>query len=469
MVCIDLIKFMKKTKIVATIGPASWTLEGMKEIADTGANIARFNFSHADHGKTKEQFDIIKNNNIPLAIMLDTKGPEIRTGEVKTALEVKTGDKITLTTEQGVYEDTGKISVNYKEFLSDAKIGSILSVDSGAFFIQVKEIKNNDIIVEVIKGSGKITTKRHINFASGEDTTQPTLGEKDWKDIDFGIQEEVDFVALSFCRTSKDITDLREYCTKRGHVPAIIAKIENQKGVDNIEEIIQASDGVMVARGDLSEEIPYYKVPQIQKDIVELCQFYSKPVIIATQMVLSMCENIRPTRAEINDVATAVFQGADATMTSDETGKGKYPTESIRIMSEIVSNNEPQALSIDEKIDDKSINTEITKAAVAGINTIIGIDAVVVITKSGEIANDVSQADLSVPIFAFTNNTLATNKLRLRYGVLPHTIDFDKDYEKTIQIAFSEVKKTENIKKVLLISYYLVGDKEYPLITIRDL
>jgi pyruvate kinase len=461
----------KKTKIIATIGPSSYTPPILKKLAEVGVDVARFNFSHADYEKTSAWFKSIRDNNLPMALMLDTKGPEIRTGEVRGALELNEGDKVTFTIEQGVYEDTKKVSVNYENFLTDIRAGeTIVSIDSGAFFVKILSVNGKDAIGEVIKGSGKITTKRHINFTTGEDTTQPTLGDKDWKDIDFGIKEKVDFIALSFTITAKDIEDLREYCAKRGHVPAIIPKIENQKGIDNLEEIIRASDGVMVARGDLSDETPYYNVPKIQREIIEMGHLYSKPVIVATQMILSMCDNIRPTRAEINDVATAVLLGADVIMTSDETGKGKYPVESIETMSEIASHNEEQLEYLDELVfSNDDDNVTIIKGAIENLkNTSVG--AVVVITKSGKIINQLAESHISQHIYAFTDNELSTNKARLSFGIIPNTIEFSDDYEKTIGIAISKVKKDNSeIKKVLIISYQKVNGNEYPLISVRNI
>lgn len=465
---------MKKTKVIATTGPASASYEVLKGLADAGANIIRFNFSHAKFDEAKAKFDIIRQNNLPLGILLDTKGPEIRTGEVRGEYPVKLGDKITFTTDAGIYEDTGKVSVNYKEFIKDVHVGTILTIDSGLIFAKVLEVSGSDVITEVIKGGGKITTKRHMNFTTGEDTSQPTLGEKDWKDIDFGIQEKVDFIALSFTRSAKDVIELRNYCQERGHVPSIVAKIESQLGVDNLEEIVEASDGIMVARGDMAVEIPYYQVPQVQEQCIELCNYYAKPVIIATQMLQSMCDAVRPTRAEVNDVAIAAMHGADVTMTSDETAKGKYPVDSIQVMSEIVGYNE-EAGSIENDTDSvEEIGFAVARGAVAGLAESGGVDGIVLISNSIDLARHISKTRTPYPIYAFANNLLSVNKMRMFYGVQPNLIDFKElnnndACEDSVRKALTIVKSIDNAcKRVLLLFDFTVNETNTPVIMIRE-
>lgn len=465
---------MKRTKIVATIGPKSESPEVLKKLSEVGVNIFRLNFSHGDHAEHGAKIDAIRKLNLPGGILLDTKGPEIRTGEVRGEVPVKTGDKLTFTIDKGVYEDTGKVSVNYPEFIKDVKVGTIIVVDSGVINAQVKEIKGHDIICEIVSGGGKITTKRHVNLM-GEHVSLPTVTENDWKDIDFGIEKKVDFIALSFARTAKDIEEVREYCRKKGHVPHIIPKIENGEAVENLEEIVEASDGIMVARGDLACEIPFARVPQIQKLIMDLCEIHAKPVIVATQMLLSMVDNITPTRAEVSDVANAVYERADAVMTSDETTKGFDPVNVIKTMTNIVETNEEEFVAIPEEeevTESDVINEELVKAAIKSIDFVEGVDAVVVITKSGKMAQEISNEKPEYPVFAFTDNDLACNTMALLWGVYPSKIAFDaNDYEKTVQNAVSVLKSNKDfkIRKYILISYYKVNGKEYPLVTIRDL
>lgn len=462
---------MKRTKIVATIGPASESPEVLKGLSKAGVNVFRLNFSHGTHKEHETKIDLIRQLNLPGGIMLDTKGPEIRTGEVRGEVPVNIGDKIIFTIDKGVYEDTGKISINYKEFINDVKVGTIIVVDSGVIDAKVMEIHGHDIICRVVKGSGKITTKRHVNLM-GEHVSLPTITENDLDDINFGIKKKVDFIALSFTRTAKDIEDLREYCRKKGHVPHIIPKIENGEAIGNLEEIVKASDGIMVARGDLACEIPFAKVPQIQKQIIELCDMYSKPVIIATQMLLSMVDNITPTRAEVSDVANAVYEGADAVMTSDETTKGFDPVNVIQVMNDIVSTNEEEFIinSYNNSTDTDELNIEMIKSTVRAIDYTCGVDSIIVLTKSGRMAEYISSEKPSCPIFAFTDNDLAKNTMSLLWGVYPEVMNFDEDnYEKTIQVALNYVKSQFGCKRCLLISYYKTHNSEYPLMNIRDL
>ena len=464
---------MKRTKIVATIGPKSESPEILKKLSEVGVNVYRLNFSHGDYQEHGARIDNIRKMNLPGGILLDTKGPEIRTGEVRGELPLKPGDKLVFTIDKGVYEDTGKVSVNYPEFIKDVKVGTIIVIDSGVIKAQVKEIKGNDVICEIVSGTGKITTKRHINLM-GEHVSLPTVTENDWKDIDFGIEKKVDFIALSFVRTAKDIEEVRNYCVKKGHVPHIIAKIENNEAVENLEEIVEASDGIMVARGDLACEIPFSRVPQIQKDIMDLCDIYAKPVIVATQMLLSMVDNITPTRAEVSDVANAVYEGTDAVMTSDETTKGTDPVNVIETMAEIVSVNEEDSIAetSEDTTDDDTIKYELAKSAIRFIDYVEGVDAIVVLTKSGKMAQQLSNERPEYPISAFTDNDLACNTMSLLWDVFPSKIVFDtNDYEKTVQNAVNIIKSNKDykVRKYILVSYYKVNGKEYPLITVRDI
>ncbi len=286
---------------------------------------------------------------------------------------------------------------------------------------------------------------------------------------------------MSFARNANDIIKLRKYCKEKGHVPHIIPKIENGEAVENLEEIVKASDGVMVARGDLACEIPFAMVPQVQKMIIELCDMYAKPTIVATQMLLSMVDNITPTRAEVSDVANAVYEGTDAVMTSDETTKGFDPGNVIRVMSEIVKTNEQDYFEEDyndenDEEDDtfnrKEVNLEIIKSVVRTMEYTEGIDGIVVITRTGSTAMHISNEKPELPIYAFTNSILARNTMSLLWGVYPKKIDFNNhDYEETIQACLKELKsdKSLKLKRCLIVSCYKGDRMEYPLITIRDL
>ena len=338
----------KKTKIVATLGPASDKKEIIQQLYDTGVNVFRLNFSHGTHESHGKVIDLLKSMNLNAAIMLDTKGPEIRIGEIRDKLPVKEGDKFTMTINQGVYEDTGKISVSYPGFIDDVDEDDIIVIDSGVVQARCISKTDEDLEFEVIEGQCDITTKRHINL-HGRPVSLPTVTEQDWKDIDFGIEKKVDFIALSFVRTAEDVAEVREHCRKKGENIQIISKIENFESTQNLEDIIVESDGIMFARGDLSCEISFGEVPTMQKKVVSLCSYYNKPVIIATQMVLSMVTNIQPTRAEVSDIGNSIFEGADAIMTSDETTKSLNPVNVIKTMAKVVRETESNVYSICEK------------------------------------------------------------------------------------------------------------------------
>ncbi|HSQ97437.1 MAG TPA: pyruvate kinase [Rickettsiales bacterium] len=467
---------MKRTKIVATIGPKSEDPKILKKLSEAGVNVFRLNFSHGDHAEHGARIDNIRKLNLPGAIMLDTKGPEIRTGEVKNEFEIKTGDKITLTIDKGVYDETKKLSVNYPEFIKDVEEGAILLFDS-VLQIKIDKIKGHDIFCTVAKGKGKIASKRHINLM-GRHVSLPTLTKSDWEDIDFGIEKKVDFVALSFCRNAKDIEELRTYCKKKGHIPSIVAKIENPKAVENLEEIVETADAVMVARGDLADEFPFARVPQVQRMIIELCNMYAKPVIVATQMLLSMVTNTKPTRAEISDVANAVYQGADATMTSEETAKSVDPVNTIETMSEIINAAEEEltydnSMYTKEDFDNNDyINQQLAISSIKLLQSVVGVDSIVILTKSGRMAEIISNERPEYPIFAITDDQLTSKKLNLSYSVFSMVIKFNpKDYEATIKEALKAVKsfKDYKAKKCLLISYNMIDGKEYPLVSVIDI
>lgn len=478
---------MKRTKIVATIGPKSDSEKILKELSKVGVNVFRLNFSHGTHQDHGEKIDRIRKLKLPGAIMLDTKGPEIRTGEVKDKLFLKVGDKFTMTTEKGVYEDTGKISVNYKDFLKDVDVGDIIVFDSGVMLAKTIKKGKVDAEFEVIEGQTNITTKRHINLM-GKPVSLPTVTEQDWKDIDFGIEKNIDMIALSFVRNGKSVRDVKEYCAAKGRPNIqIISKIENFEATQNLEEIIAESDGIMVARGDLACEIPFSKVPALQKKIVALCAFYKKPVIIATQMLLSMVDNIQPTRAEVSDVANAVFEHVDAVMTSDETTKGFDPVNVIKIMAKIAEDTEEEIYSCccgcdedcncgckdNKKKDSKKSKKDDCKCdkecncesncgcgcccVNSGIISILpdyteDINAIVVISNKAEYTNNVSTARMNLPIISFTSNETLYNNLHLVWNVSPVLSNVTESLDDNIKLIDKTLKKDfTSVKKYLLV------------------
>lgn len=334
---------MKKTKIVCTMGPNTDNREIMKELALNGMDVARFNFSHGDHAEHKHRLEILESVReelgIPIASLLDTKGPEIRTGKLKDGKKVtlKEGDLYTLTTEEIVGDET-RGYINYAGLAEDVKPGDRILIDDGLIELHVREVNGTDIVCRIENG-GELGEKKGVNVP-GVRVKLPALTDKDKEDIRFGVDAGFDFVAASFVRNADAIREIREILDEKGSAMQIIAKIENEEGIENIDSIIEASDGIMVARGDMGVEIPAEKVPHIQKMLIRKCNLACKVVITATQMLDSMIRNPRPTRAEVSDVANAVYEGTDAVMLSGETAMGSYPIEAVRMMSQIAEESE---------------------------------------------------------------------------------------------------------------------------------
>ena len=334
---------MKKTKIVCTMGPNTDNREIMRELALNGMDVARFNFSHGDHAEHKHRLEILESVReelgIPIASLLDTKGPEIRTGKLKDGKKVtlKEGDLYTLTTEEIVGDET-RGYINYAGLAEDVKPGDRILIDDGLIELHVREVNGTDIVCRIENG-GELGEKKGVNVP-GVRVKLPALTDKDKEDIRFGVDAGFDFVAASFVRNADAIREIREILDEKGSAMQIIAKIENEEGIENIDSIIEASDGIMVARGDMGVEIPAEKVPHIQKMIIRKCNLACKVVITATQMLDSMIRNPRPTRAEVSDVANAVYEGTDAVMLSGETAMGSYPIEAVRMMSQIAEESE---------------------------------------------------------------------------------------------------------------------------------
>ena len=334
---------MKKTKIVCTMGPNTDNREIMRELALNGMDVARFNFSHGDHAEHKHRLEILESVReelgIPIASLLDTKGPEIRTGKLKDGKKVtlKEGDLYTLTTEEIVGDET-RGYINYAGLAEDVKPGDRILIDDGLLELHVREVNGTDIVCRIENG-GELGEKKGVNVP-GVRVKLPALTDKDKEDIRFGVDAGFDFVAASFVRNADAIREIREILDEKGSAMQIIAKIENEEGIENIDSIIEASDGIMVARGDMGVEIPAEKVPHIQKMIIRKCNLACKVVITATQMLDSMIRNPRPTRAEVSDVANAVYEGTDAVMLSGETAMGSYPIEAVRMMSQIAEESE---------------------------------------------------------------------------------------------------------------------------------
>lgn len=419
---------MRKTKIVCTIGPASESIEKLTQLMEAGMNVARLNFSHGDHEEHKARINNIREaaklTNKNVAILLDTKGPEIRTNNmVNGAIELEAG-KTVIISMQEVEGTTEKFSVTYEGLIDDVHVGSSILLDDGLIGLEVTKIDHsaNEIHTKILNG-GTLKNKKGVNVP-GVSVNLPGITEKDASDILFGIEQEVDFIAASFVRRSSDVLEIRKLLEENNgtHIH-IIPKIENQEGVDNIDEILEISDGLMVARGDLGVEIPAEEVPLVQKQLIKKCNEHGKPVITATQMLDSMQRNPRPTRAEASDVANAIFDGTDAIMLSGETAAGNYPVEAVQTMNNIASRAET-ALDHKNILSKRSKETEsnITDAigqSVAHTALNLNVNAIITPTESGHTARMISKYRPKATIIAVTHNPSVSRRLALVWGVYP--------------------------------------------------
>lgn len=416
---------MKRTKIVCTIGPASEEKDIFKQLVLKGLNVARLNFSHGTHEKYEETINTIKEVrwelNEPVAILLDTKGPEIRTGKFKDPeVELKDGQIFTITT-RDVLGDNTISNISYEGLPRDIKVGDAILIDDGLVGLSVKEIVNDTDIKCIVENGGVISNNKGVNVPLVK-LNLPAVTEKDIEDIKFGIRMDVDFVAASFVRKASDVWAIRKILEdNNAHHIQIIAKIENQEGLDNIDEILKVSNGIMVARGDLGVEIPTEEIPLAQKDMIRKCNRAGKPVITATQMLDSMMRNPRPTRAEVTDVANAIFDGSDAIMLSGETATGKYPIETVKVMSDIAKRTEE---AIDYKgllgakgVETATLVTDAISYATCTIASDLDASAILTATSSGFTARMVSKFRPFAPIVAAATSEQIRRRLSLSWGV----------------------------------------------------
>ena len=420
---------MRKTKIVCTMGPNTNSKEMMKKLVENGMDVARFNFSHGDHEEQKMRMDLLKEVRkelkVPVAILLDTKGPEIRTGELKDHKKVtlKENQTFVLTTSE-VEGDNERVSITYKGLPQDVTAGGQILIDDGLICLKVQETTGTEIVCRVING-GELGEKKGINVPNVS-IKLPNLTEKDKSDLLFGIEQGIDFVAASFIRNAEAIYEIKDLLRENGGEGIdVIAKIENAEGVENIDSIIDAADGVMVARGDLGVEIPASDVPHVQKIIIEKCNHKYKPVITATQMLDSMIRNPRPTRAEVSDVANAIYDGTDAVMLSGETAQGKYPVEAVQMMAKIAESSE-QFLKFDMYRDTKALLGKQNVSSAVGFAAVTMVErlnasCIVTPTMSGQTARVISNLRPSVPIYGVTPNERTRRKMQLYWGVKPIT------------------------------------------------
>ena len=440
----------KKTKIVATIGPATESEEMLTKLVLSGLNVMRLNFSHGDFAEHQKKVDnfrkVIKKTGQPLAILQDLSGPKIRIGEFNTErVQLVPGNKITIVTGEPFIGTAERVYVNYKTLHEELKVGGRVLLDDGKKELKVLSIKGNEINCEVVIG-GDTKGRRGVNLPGAYLKTS-SLTEKDRKDLEFGIKNKVDYVALSFVRRAEDVIELKEILRSRKSHAHVISKIETEEAVENPDKIIEASDGIMIARGDLAIEIPAEKVPLIQKHIIHMCNSLGKPVITATQMLESMIKSPVPTRAEVSDVANAILDGTDAVMLSEESTLGEYPLEAVNMMTkiaiEIENNNYPYRLALnDDRTGEVDIVDSIT-GSVVNIAHDTGSKVVVAFTESGFTARMISRYKPEQDILSMTPNEETYNRLALSYGCVPVLIERAKDMDSAVVLAKKYILKTK--------------------------
>ena len=442
---------IKMTKVVCTIGPKSEKKEVLKELVLSGMNVMRLNFSHGDHeehgARIKTIREISKETGKHVAILLDAKGPEIRTGshaEGDVKYDLVEGQDFIVTTDYSFKGTPEKISVSYPGMTKDLKPGDTILVDDGLIGLEVKEIKGEEIFCKV-KNSGALGQKKGVNLP-GVSVSLPALAEKDKADLKFGCEVGVDYIAASFIRKASDVAEVRRVLDENGGENIkIISKIENQEGIDNFDEILELSDGIMVARGDLGVEVPVEEVPFMQKMMIRKCNAVGKPVITATQMLDSMQKNPRPTRAEAGDVANAILDGTDAVMLSGESANGKYPVEAVRTMATISAKTDEYGVPKIFYTHDVTITEAISKGAVEAAEN-LGAKLIVCWTKTGRAAKMIRKYNPSMPIIALTDSDVTARQLALVRGVraiVANDLDNPEHFfNKALEVAASNASTT---------------------------
>lgn len=445
---------MKKTKIICTMGPNSDDRELVKALALSGMDIARFNFSHGDYEEQKARLDLLKSVreelDIPVAALLDTKGPEIRTGLLQGGKKVTLveGETYTLTTREIVGDQkTGHI--NYDGLGRDVTAGNRILIDDGLIELEVLEVSGPDIVCRIING-GELGERKGVNVPNVK-IRLPALTEKDKEDIRFGIREGYDFIAASFVRTADAIREIREILDEAGSPIQIIAKIENAEGIENLDSIIEASDGIMVARGDMGVEIPAEQVPHIQKMIIQKCNLACKPVITATQMLDSMIRNPRPTRAEVSDVSNAVYDGTDAVMLSGETAMGKYPLEALKMMAHICEDTEQyldDGYYRDRKVSVENIQNISNAVCYSSVATANDLNARVIIAPSisGFTTRLLSKWRPRTRIIGLSPSATAVRQMQIYWGVTPFQAKRSVSTDRLIEDSLDLLKEKQVIR-----------------------
>lgn len=455
---------MRKTKIICTIGPATDSFPMLEKLAAAGMNVVRLNMSHGSHEAAAKVIKSIRTLNrklvTPIAVLLDTQGPEIRTGDVVDELELKNGSRITISVRDSVDVEESSIHINYDELIDTVDVGDRITVDNGIINLEVMGKNDNGTMDCKVIDGGILKSKRHVNLP-GIRVNLPAITKKDRSDILFGMEQQVDFVALSFVREAADISELKELLGDKAGKIKIIAKIEDQSGVANLDEILEEADGIMVARGDLGVEINVAELPNVQRRIVQRCAERGKRVIVATHLLESMIENPIPTRAEVTDVANAIYEEVDAVMLSGETTIGKYPVRCVEQLCEIAESTEAfPGLNFTADLDAEH---DKQKLAITAVQLAESLDAkgIVVITRRGFMADFVTNCHpQKTRIYAFTNDSQTRRRLILNRNLTPFRTAFSSDPEKTLQTAFEALKERAGFAagdKVVVISDVIAG------------
>ena len=433
----------RRTKIIATLGPATDSAEMLEQLMLAGMNVARINMSHADAESTRSLVLRIRSVAARLGrqvgILMDLQGPAIRTGDLAVSLNLKPGERIALTVRGEKSVEERSVDVNYDQLVEDIKVGDHVVVDNGMIQLKVMEKRRNQLTCLVLT-EGVLGSRRHINLP-GVRVNLPALTDKDIRDVELGIEVGVDFIAMSFCREADDVLRLKAILDYRKAHQSVIAKLEDQEGIRNVQEIIEAADGIMVARGDLGMECPYEDLPIIQRRVVKACLMMGKPVIVATHMLESMIENPSPTRAEITDTPKAVYEQADAIMLSGETSVGRYPVKCVEIMDRIARRIERSGgAGYAELAKMDTLGAKLVKAAFV-LSKEVNAQALMVFTHKGSMAHNAAWLrPMHSPIYAFTDNPRLLNQLTLPWGITPFLAEFTDNPETNFKQAVKTLK-----------------------------
>ncbi|MFA6523012.1 MAG: pyruvate kinase [Candidatus Peribacteraceae bacterium] len=472
---------MRFTKIICTLGPASKTEGDIRKLITCGMNIARVNLSHGSEEQHLETIRLLKKINEDLrqsanppmciGILLDTKGAEVRTADVKVPLVIKAGEEVVFSHRPLPREKRTIVMVNHENFYADVREAKEILIDNGLLsFDIVSERSSDGTVVARARQDGTIGSRRHVNLPGGN-LSDPSITPKDWEDIALAAKEGVDFLALSFVRTASDVDEVRKYLEQQGAHIQLISKIEARQAVRNIREIVAASDGIMIARGDLGVEVPFETVPAIQDDIVALCRQSGKPVIVATQMLESMITEPIPTRAEVTDIAHAATTRADATMLSGETAGGKFPFDAVIAMDHVLLATEEHLLSTPLKDEFPSKNEREARAhAAVTLAQTTNASALFVMTRSGQTAREIARFRPTVPIIAFTDSAETQRSLQLMYGVVPIFSAFSTDPEESVSTAKNEGMRLGVLHRgdrIVLVSDTLANKQSVNTIQVR--